>query len=94
MVGGEEVYFRLMFYLLLFVFLVSCNSNVEEDQQIVTEKVEVSDFILEVTTTTIIQIGQILKVKGTLTYVGEETVNLFHGSPVIRFSFTGSILIL
>lgn len=65
-------------------------NNEMGDQQLVTEKVEASNFILEVTAPTVIKNGQILKVKGTLKYVGDETIKLLHGGPIIRFSFTGS----
>ena len=82
-------YIPIIFCLSLIVFLVGCNSEIE-DQEIVTEEVEASNFILEVTTTTVIENGQTLKVKGTLKYVGDETIELFHGGPIIRFSFTGS----
>ncbi len=83
------MYLRLIFCLSLFVFLVGCNNEMR-DQQLVTEEVEASNFILEVTTPTVIENGQTLKVKGTLKYVGDETIKLFHGGPIIRFSFTGS----
>ena len=83
------MYLRLIFCLSLFVFLVSCNNEIRV-QRLVTEKVEAANFILEVTTPTVIENGQTLKVKGTLKYVGDKTIKLFHGEPIIRFSFNSS----
>jgi len=57
---------------------------------VVTKSVEASDFVLEVTTPTVIRNGGTLKVKGILKYIGNETVKFSHGGPIIRFSFTGS----
>lgn len=57
---------------------------------VVTQSVEASDFVLEVTTSTVIRKGWTLKVKGILKYIGDENVKLSHGGPIIRFSFTGS----
>ena len=71
------MYLRLIFCLSLFVFLVGCNNEMG-DQQLVTEEVEASNFILEVTAPTVIENGQALRVKGTLKYVGDETIKLFH----------------
>jgi hypothetical protein len=61
-----------------------------EAANIVTQSVEASDFVLEVTTPTVIRNGGTLKVKGILKYIGDETVKFSHGGPIIRFSFTGS----
>jgi hypothetical protein len=58
---------------------------------VVTQSVETSDFVLEVTTLTVIRNGGTLKVKGILKYIGDEPVKISHGGPIIRFSFTGSI---
>jgi hypothetical protein len=87
--GVREVHRRVTLCLLIFVFIVGCNKEMQ-DPQVVTESVETSDFVLEVTTPTVIEDGKTLKVKGTLKYIGDKTVNLFHGGPIIRFSFTGS----
>jgi hypothetical protein len=57
---------------------------------VVTQSVEASDFVLEVTTPTVIRNGETLKVKGILKYIGDENVKFSHGGPIIRFSFTGS----
>ncbi len=53
-------------------------------------KIEASDFVLEITTPAVVEKGSTLKVNGTLTYKGNDTINLFHGGPVVRFTFTGS----
>jgi hypothetical protein len=61
-----------------------------EAANVVTQSVEASDFVLEVTTPTVIRNGGTLKVKGILKYIGDKTVKISHGGPIIRFSFTGS----
>jgi hypothetical protein len=61
-----------------------------EAANVVTQSVEASDFVLEVTTPTVIRNGGTLKVKGILKYIGDETVEFSYGVPIIRFSFTGS----
>jgi hypothetical protein len=61
-----------------------------EAAKVVTQSVEASDFVLEATTPTIIRNGGTLRVKGILKYIGDETVKISHGRPIIRFSFTGS----
>jgi uncharacterized lipoprotein NlpE involved in copper resistance len=80
----------IVFILMLLSFgLLGCNNEVN-NPEVITERVEASDFVLEVTTPTVVEEGNILKVKGTLTYIGDKTINLFHGGPIIRFTFTGS----
>lgn len=85
----KKLFVLLFSSIFVFSILVGCNNKMG-DQQLVTEEVEASNFILEVTAPTVIENGQILKVKGTLKYVGDETIKLFHGEPIIHFSFTGS----
>ncbi|OAB47208.1 hypothetical protein [Paenibacillus antarcticus] len=62
----------------------------EEARNMVTRSVKASDFVLEVTTPTVIKYGGTLQVKGVLKYIGNETIKFSHGGPIIRFSFTGS----
>lgn len=70
-------------------------SKVEENSKsvvhkVVTKKIEASEFVLEITTPTVVENGDTLKVKAALTYTGDRTINLSHGGPIIRFTFTGS----
>lgn len=80
---------RLLFFITLFVLIVGCASKIE-DGSVLTERTEASDFVLEVTTPTETKVGQTLKVKGELTYVGDKPIELYHGEPIIRFTFTGT----
>ncbi|PIH58596.1 hypothetical protein [Paenibacillus sp. LK1] len=65
-------------------------SLTEKNEEIVTQSVVASDFVLEVTTPTIIVTGEAMKVKGTLKYTGIKPVEVSHGKPIIRFYFSGS----
>lgn len=65
-------------------------SLTEKNEEIVTQSVVASDFVLEVTTPTNIVTGEAIKVKGTLKYTGIQPVEVFHGKPIIRFYFSGS----
>lgn len=65
-------------------------SSTEKNEEIVTQSVVASDFVLEVTTPTSIVTGEALKVKGTLKYTGIQPVEVSHGKPIIRFFFSGS----
>ncbi|MEC1759798.1 hypothetical protein [Schinkia azotoformans] len=81
--------FRLLFFITLFVLIVGCANKIE-DGSVLTERTEASDFVLEISTPTVAKVGQMLKVKGKLTYVGDKPIELYHGEPIIRFSFTGT----
>ncbi|WP_175383287.1 hypothetical protein [Paenibacillus taichungensis] len=65
-------------------------SLTEKNEEIVTQSVVATDFVLEVTTPTIIVTGEAIKVKGTLKYTGIQPVEVSHGKPIIRFYFLGS----
>ncbi|WP_145149949.1 hypothetical protein [Paenibacillus xylanexedens] len=71
------------------MIIAGCSST-EKNEDTVTERVVASDFILEVTTSTVLSMGEAMKVKGTLKYTGSKPVEVFHGKPMIRFSFSGS----
>lgn len=62
----------------------------EKNEDTITERVVTSDFILEVTTPTVLSMGETIKVKGTLKYTGIKPVEVTHGKPIIRFFFSGS----
>ena len=49
------------------------------------EVVRTSDFILSVEVPEEIRAGEVFTLRGTLEYIGEENIRLFHGHPVIRF---------
>lgn len=80
---------RVALCLFLFIFLVGCNKEIQ-DSEAITESVEASDFILKVTTPTVMENGETLNVKGMLKYTGDKAVRVFHGEPIIRYSFSGS----
>ncbi|MFX3646787.1 MAG: hypothetical protein ACE3K2_16765 [Paenibacillus sp.] len=78
----------------MLVFVVSiifagCSSK-EKNEDIVTERVTASDFVLEVTTSPVLSTGETMKVKGTLKYTGITPIEVTHGRPIIRFFFSGS----
>ncbi|KAA8748131.1 hypothetical protein [Paenibacillus sp. UASWS1643] len=79
----------LMLVSVVFAMLSGCSST-EKLEDTVTERVVASDFVLEVTTPTVIGTGETTKVKGTLTYTGIKPVEVTHGKPIIRFFFSGS----
>ncbi|KRF05530.1 hypothetical protein ASG89_20600 [Paenibacillus sp. Soil766] len=85
-----------MYLVFLLLFLVACNKEKDallegiEELNVVTQNVKTKDFVLEVTTPTVIRNGEILKVKASLKYTGNKNVKLSYGDPIIRFSFTGS----
>lgn len=68
-------------------------SSTEKNEETVTQSVVASDFVLEVTTPTIIVTGEAIKVKGTLKYTGIKPVEVSHGEPIIRFYFSGSHIV-
>ncbi|WP_340018133.1 hypothetical protein [Paenibacillus sp. FSL H3-0457] len=78
-----------MLVLVVSMIIAGCSST-EKNEDTITERVVTSDFILEVTTPTVLSTGEILKVKGTLKYTGIKLVEVTHGKPIIRFSFSGS----
>lgn len=85
---------KMRICILMLVFVVStifagCSST-EKNEDTVTQSVEVSDFILEVTTPTVIATGEAIKVKGALKYTGVKAVEVSHGEPIIRYFFSGS----
>ncbi len=49
------------------------------------EEVRTSDFILSVEVPEEMRAGEIFTLRGTLEYIGDEDIRLFHGNPVIRF---------
>ena len=49
------------------------------------EEVRTSDFILSVQVPEEVKAGEIFTLRGTLEYIGDEDIRLFHGNPVIRF---------
>ncbi|MGN7414000.1 hypothetical protein [Paenibacillus sp. SAF-068] len=79
----------LMLVLIVSIIFTGCSSKVKNEDTI-TERVETSDFVLEVTTTTVTGTGDTIKVKGTLKYTGSKPVEVTHGRPIIRFFFSGS----
>lgn len=79
----------LMLVLVVPMIFAGC-SLTEKNEEIVTQSVVASDFVLEVTTPTIIVTGEAIKVKGTLKYTGIKPVEVSHGEPIIRFFFSGS----
>ena len=50
------------------------------------EKVRTADFILSVEAPEEVEAGGIFTLKGTLEYIGEGDIRLYHGVPVIRFA--------
>lgn len=79
----------LILVLVVSMIFAGCSSTgINEDT--VTQNVVASDFVLEVTTPTIIVTGEAIKVKGTLKYMGVKPVEISHGEPIIRFFFSGS----
>lgn len=78
-----------MLVLVVSMIFAGCSPK-EKNEDTITERVVTSDFILEVTTPTVLSTGEILKVKGTLKYTGIKPVEVTHGKPIIRFSFSGS----
>lgn len=80
-----------MLVLVVSMIVAGCSSKEKEkNEDNVIERVVASDFVLEVTTPTVLGTGEALKVKGTLKYTGINPVEIFHGKPIIRFSFSGS----
>ena len=79
----------LMLGLAVSTILAGCSST-ENNEDIVTQSIEASDFALEVTTPTVIATGAAIKIKGTLKYTGVKPVEVSHGEPIIRFFFSGS----
>ncbi|WP_336765066.1 hypothetical protein [Paenibacillus sp. USHLN196] len=79
----------IMLVLVVSMIFAGCSSK-EKNEYTITERVVASDFVLEVTTPTVLGTGEALKVKGTLKYTGIKPVEVFHGKPIIRFSFSGS----
>ncbi|WP_424769320.1 hypothetical protein [Paenibacillus sp. sgz302251] len=79
----------LMLVLVVSMIFAGC-SSIEKNADTVTQSVEASDFVLEVTTPTAIDTGEAIKVKGTLKYTGVEPIGVSHGEPIIRFFFSGS----
>ncbi|MFB8374953.1 hypothetical protein ACWIE6_12765 [Paenibacillus taichungensis] len=82
----------LMLVLMVPTVFAGCSSTEknEENEEIVTQSVVASDFVLEVTTSTNIVAGEAIKVNGTLKYTGIQPVEVSHGKPIIRFYFSGS----
>lgn len=78
-----------MLVLVISTIFVGCSPK-EKNKDTITERVVASDFVLEVTTPTVISTGEALKVKGTLKYTGIKPVEITHGKPIIRFFFSGS----
>lgn len=78
-----------MLVLVISMIFAGCSSK-EKNEDMITERVVTSDFIFEVTTPTVLGTGEALKVKGTLKYTGIKPVEVSHGKPIIRFSFSGS----
>lgn len=78
-----------MLVLVASMIFAGCSPK-EKNEDTITERVVTSDFILEVTTPTVSGTGETMKVKGTLKYTGVKPVEVFHGKPIIRFSFSGS----
>jgi|GEM_PF-2065531 len=78
-----------MLVLVVSMIIAGCSST-EKNEDNITERVIASDFILEVTTPTVLSTGEIIKVKGTLKYTGIKPVEVTHGKPIIRFFFSGS----
>lgn len=81
-------------YIVILVIVIStvfagCSST-DKTEHTITQRIEVSDFVLEVTTSTVIATGDGLKVKGTLTYTGVKPIKVTHGEPILRFYFSGS----
>ncbi|SDL53036.1 hypothetical protein SAMN05428961_105382 [Paenibacillus sp. OK060] len=79
----------LMLVLVVPTIFAGCSST-EKNEETVTQSVVASDFVLEVTTPTIIVTGEAIKVKGTLKYTGIQPGEVSHGEPIIRFYFSGS----
>lgn len=79
----------LMLVLVVPMIFAGCSST-GKNKDTVTQSVVASDFVLEVTTPTIIVTGEAIKVKGTLKYTGIKPVEISHGEPIIRFFFSGS----
>ncbi|MCF7756746.1 hypothetical protein KQ941_20125 [Paenibacillus xylanexedens] len=78
-----------MLVLVISMIIAGCSST-EKNEDNITEHVVASDFVLEVTTPTVLGTGEALKVKGTIKYTGIKPVEVSHGEPIIRFSFSGS----
>lgn len=78
-----------MLALMVSIIFTGCSSK-EKNEDIVTKRVEASDFVLEVTTSPVSSKGETMKVKGTLKYIGITPVEVTHGKPIIRFFFSGS----
>lgn len=80
-----------MLVLVVSMIVAGCSSKEKEkNEDNVIERVVASDFVLEVTTPTVLGTGEALKVKGNLKYTGIKPVEVSHGEPIIRFSFSGS----
>ncbi|MGE6573617.1 hypothetical protein ACQKFM_01740 [Paenibacillus xylanexedens] len=79
----------LMLVLVISTIFAGCSPK-EKNEDTITERVVTSDFVLEVTTPTVLGTGETMKVKGTLKYTGIKPVEVSHGKPIIRFSFSGS----
>lgn len=78
-----------MLVLLVPTLFAGC-SLTEKNEDTVTQSVKASDFVLEVTTPTVVAAGETIKVKGTLKYSSVKPVEVSHGEPIIRFFFSGS----
>ncbi|WP_413407655.1 hypothetical protein [Paenibacillus amylolyticus] len=79
----------LMLVLALSMIFAGCSPK-EKNEDTITERIVTSDFVLEVTTPTVLGTGETMKVKGTLKYRGMKPVEVSHGKPIIRFFFSGS----
>lgn len=84
-----------MLVLAVSMTIAGCSST-EKNEDNVTERVVTSDFILEVTTPTVLSMGETIKVKGTLKYTGIKPVEVTMENLSFVFSFpvvTRSVII-
>ncbi|MFZ4453114.1 hypothetical protein [Salibacterium aidingense] len=54
-----------------------------------TSRIEASGFSLKVNAPTVVEAGELIQVEAVLTHNGEEAVDLYHGDPIIRLSYSG-----
>ncbi len=84
-------------WLCICLLLVGCSngpgsaSNGTQDEETDSKKssIEASGFVLEVNVPTVIEEGELIHVKATLKYNGKEEIELYHGEPIIRLSYSG-----
>ncbi|SFP68854.1 hypothetical protein [Salibacterium halotolerans] len=71
------------------LLIAGCSNETENIQERKTSSVEASDFSLEVSAPATVEAGESMQVQAVLTYRGNEDIDLYHGEPIVRMSYSG-----